>query len=259
MGEFWFNRVIGIGWDVGGWMGTNHGVAICEWEKEENTVHWLGEPREISIPKDGVLKLSDITKSVYPDFDIDSYKNTLVVIGIDAPLGFPIHFKRLLSGEEITIVRPKKEIQNELAYRFTDRWIHEEHGKKPLSASFDRLGNNATLAMLHMKKWEKENGFKTYPFSASTPSDHRVMIEVYPALLKASKYAEAINGIKPYLPKIEPGTDAYDACLCALYAIAFGTNGIFFPTLEHPPVHEQVREEGWIYSFSKESLETLKR
>ncbi|SES12822.1 hypothetical protein SAMN05518684_108172 [Salipaludibacillus aurantiacus] len=29
-----FNKVIGIGWDVGGWMGKNHGAAICEWVRQ---------------------------------------------------------------------------------------------------------------------------------------------------------------------------------------------------------------------------------
>ncbi|AXF57672.1 DUF429 domain-containing protein [Salicibibacter kimchii] len=245
-------KVIGIGWDVGGWLGSNHGVAICEWDSTKQTIEWKGAPTEISIPNSGRLSLQQLISSV--DDTLDSDDDRRMIIGVDAPLGYPKAFKQLINGEINPVDKPEKEIQNPLAYRYTDRAIYEMLGKKPLSAVFDRIGNNTTVAMSHAKLWEKRDGFKIYPMEKQGKEDKKIIIEVYPALLKASKKSEAHTNIRQYLPtNIKPGTDAYDACICALYAIAFGVNDSPLPNLAHPPTHEKetVKEEGWIYYFEK--------
>lgn len=251
-------KFIGIGWDVGGWMGSNHGLAICEWNMGEKAVHWIGTPTEISLPQNNLLTIEDMFKAVCPNHNLGLLDDSFIVIGVDAPLGYPVQFKKLLLGEEITVVKPEKEIKNCLAYRYTDQEIYRVFGKKPLSATFDRIGNNCTSAILHARKWEMENKFKTYPFREPEASDNKIIIEVYPALLKPSRYSAAIKGISRLLPKIEPGTDAYDACICALYAIAFGTKGTILPLLKDPPQLEAIKDEGWIYFFDKDATSTLK-
>ena len=35
------NNLLAVGWDVGGWMGSNHGFSILHWDYEEkNTAGW---------------------------------------------------------------------------------------------------------------------------------------------------------------------------------------------------------------------------
>ena len=55
--------MIGIGWDVGGWMGTNHGFAVCQWDKQNNSIEWVGSPNETSIPEGRLLSLHEMVKA----------------------------------------------------------------------------------------------------------------------------------------------------------------------------------------------------
>ncbi|MFA9556785.1 DUF429 domain-containing protein [Evansella sp. AB-rgal1] len=251
-------KVIGIGWDVGGWMGKNHGVAICQWTKDSNEISWLGEPTEVSLPPGGLLTLRDLFAAVHSPLQLEDVEGgTLVVIGVDAPLGYPKEFIRLLNGGTPSVGRPEKEIHNPLAYRTTDIEIHRVFAKKPLSAVFDRIGNNATTAMVHARVWEQENNFKVYPFRDKAKSDNRIIVEVYPALLKEKRFGEVRGKFRQFMPpKTEAGTDAYDACICALFGVAFGTNGNLLPTLKGPEAHQEsdAREEGWIYYIDLTSM-----
>ncbi|QQK76145.1 DUF429 domain-containing protein [Salicibibacter cibarius] len=248
------DKSIGIGWDVGGWMGNNHGVAICEWDPATNTIDWIGTPTEIAIPENENLSLQYLIDASGDPFKLETINDHRIIIGVDAPLGYPKAFIQLINGKINQVDKPEKEIYNPLAYRYTDRVIYETWGKKPLSAVFDRIGNNATAAMSHAKMWEKHDGFKICPMAKREKTDKKLIIEVYPALVKASKTAVAHANLTQYLPTdIKPGTDAYDACICALYAIAFGADDAPLPSIASPPAHaeEVVKEEGWIYYFEK--------
>ncbi|MCV5480433.1 hypothetical protein OFN48_34325, partial [Escherichia coli] len=70
-----------------------------------------------------------------------------LALGIDAPLAFPRALRDLLNGQPHSCAVPEREIDNPYAYRDCERWLYQQYGKKPLSATFDRLGNNATLAL----------------------------------------------------------------------------------------------------------------
>nr|WP_246407132.1 DUF429 domain-containing protein [Geomicrobium halophilum] len=232
-------------------MGSNHGVAICEWEPKTNVVYWRGAPTEISIPKKGWLSLQQLVDVVDQTINIQSNKN--IVIGVDAPLGYPKEFVRLLHGKTKSMQKPEKEIYNPLAYRYTDQVIYSRLGKKPLSAAFDRIGNNASVAMFHTQLWEKEHNFKIEPFGHTDNNHDRFIIETYPALAKETQQSAVNKSLRKYLPSyVKVGTDAYDACICALYAVAYRTDGALLPKLEHPPEHAKqvAKEEGWIYYFS---------
>lgn len=89
-----------------------------------------------------------------------------LVVAIDAPLGFPRAFVRFLSGDEpAEILCPDREIESLLAYREKDRHVYGVFGKKPLSAAFDKLGNNATVAMAHVRRWQENHGFSVPPLT----------------------------------------------------------------------------------------------
>ncbi|WP_088035472.1 DUF429 domain-containing protein [Evansella clarkii] len=251
-----YTKVIGIGWDVGGWMGTNHGIAVCSWDTASKKVSWHGTPFETGLPDSGILSLDKLLSGSEIDENLLADNDTLTVIGIDAPLGFPAEFINLLNGQPSQIVRPEKEIFNPLAYRAADQEIYERFRKKPLSASFDRIGNNATLAIAHARRWERENNFTVYPTKIEEADMNRIIIEVYPALVKSRRDGDAAEWMIKHIPgNVFPGTDAYDACICALYAIALGSDGQLLPKLKRPPEHlkDLVMQEGWIYYFDLEN------
>lgn len=207
----------------------------------------------MSIPDNKLMSLEQLAQPVDPSFNMSNIEeDTLVVIGVDAPLGFPSAFIKLLNGGRPAVMKPAKEIDNPLAYRFTDREMYRVFGKKALSAAYDRIGNNATAAMLHTRLWQEEHEFKTYPFDDPWAEDNKIIIEVYPALVKEKRFEEVHNYLREFFPSnTASGTDAYDACICAIYAIAFGMSGKVLPSLQGPPTDrkEEVKEEGWIYYF----------
>ena len=145
------------------------------------------------------------------------------------------------------------EIENPFAYRDCERWVHQEFGKKPLSAAFDKLGNNATLAITVARALRKE-GFSLLPQDANTAE--KAVIEVYPAIVKrgAKKIDRAIGALEKHIPhELEPGTDIYDAAICALIgAIHAGWGADHgLPALTSIPDGYDPKE-GWIYSLPAE-------
>ena len=117
-----------------------------------------------------------------------------------------------------------------------------------------KLGNNCTVAVCHINKWCKEDGYSIHPMTTN-PIDKKIIIEVYPALVKPSQVGEVKSPLKELLPKNIPyPSDAYDAAICAIMAVACGANGKFLqlPKLVHPPDDlDAVIKEGWIYHFPR--------
>jgi hypothetical protein len=197
-----------------------------------------------------------------------------VVVGIDAPLGWPVEFARLVragtSDREVYVPGPGGEIENPLAYRLCDRVIYRRCRKKPLSAAFDRLGGNASKAMVGCRLLSARDGAVLVP---QTGSGGRVTLcEAYPALWKEGSrkrgctLGEALAVLSPDgLP--EPGTDELDAVLCALTAACYDNHvnhlGRPLPELhlpedecaasDEPGIMELVAQEGWVY-FPKSAL-----
>ena len=66
----------------------------------------------------------------------------------------PLAFTELLARRSTPLIHPMDaELDNPLAYRETDRHIYRTFLKKPLSGSFHKLGNNATVAMVHINRY----------------------------------------------------------------------------------------------------------
>lgn len=245
-------QVIAIGWDVRGWRSRDQAVAVLAFDDDSSSLHWLGVSGQFQFSVDKPLGLSSLIEpAIGGQLDSINLKNTQIVIGIDAPLAFPRKFVELfLAKNESTIFPPDKEINNSLAYRDCERWVYEQHSKKPLSAAFDKLGNNATLALC-MAQSLKTEGFKIIPLDVNT-SD-RAVIEVYPGITKRGKKKidRAIKSVDRHIPaKLSPGTDQYDAAICAILAATFAGKGsdLELPDLV-PPDSRFDNNEGWIYGL----------
>lgn len=247
------DNIYALGWDVGGWMGNSNSFVFIEVHKNENKLKWFFSEKNYQLKKDSLFKLEEIIN--------DLAKRSLsemnpLIIGIDAPLSFPRQFVNFLNQDEMYIKKPSKEIFNPLAYRATDRYIYNKYGKKPLSATFDRLGNNTTVAISHLRYWKQK--YRLNMDFTNLKPDLINIIETYPALSKPSKFVEAFERIDNIIPgKIKEGTDQYDAALCALMAVQFGCENGFkkLPSLVYPPEKGKIySKEGWIYHFNLENI-----
>lgn len=182
--------------------------------------------------------------------EVDLTSASAVVVGIDAPLGFPQAYAALVAGDPGRSYRPARDIEDRFAYRDAERYIFETFGKKPMSAPHNMLGANATVAISYTRAWRGQ-GYATLPFDGAHAA--RACIEVYPALEKTKGLLHerwAALGIG--MPEtVKPGTDAYDAAICALLALAFCADGRHgLPRLASPPeAYIQAAEsEGWVYA-----------
>lgn len=247
------DTIFALGWDVGGWMGDKNSFVLIKINNNKDKLDWFFCNNNFQIDNGELFNLNDIFKKLYKREIPD---NISLVIGIDAPLSFSVEFVNFLKNKNSYIKKPKKEIFNPLAYRSTDRYIYNKYGKKTLSAAFDRLGNNATVAISHIRYWEKDYDLKIN--QNNFIKDKINIIESYPALLKPSKYEKAFKSIDKMIPEdISIGTDKYDAALCALMAVQFGCENNFkkLPKLKYPPSEKNIyQKEGWIYHFEIENI-----
>ena len=164
-----------------------------------------------------------------------SYSGERVILAVDAPFGFPHAFRALLNGTPATHWRASGQISNPYAYRQTDRVIHQRF-KTPLSASFDKLGNNATVAMHCLAAWREESRLQVLPFDESD-ADEPVAIEVYPALIRTSATGARPDWYRLIAPDwVDTTGDASDAVVCAALAMAWACPGQWgLPMLASPP------------------------
>lgn len=250
------SKVIAIGWDVRGWRGTQQAVAVISLDLSDKLEPQWWVSDDFQFKQAEPLCLASLLKPAlgdgYPPL-IESADR--VVIGIDASLAFPRGFIDLLNHTDSEFVPSATEMDNPLAYRDCERWIYQTHGKKPLSASFDKLGNGATLAMAVCNGLRKE-GFSVIPQDADQAS--RSVIEVYPAIVKseARRASAAIDIIHQLIPDdLALGSDQYDAAICAIVAAVFAGAGprLGLPDLVGFDPHFE-RAEGWVYSFAPEFL-----
>ena len=249
------NKLFALGWDVGGWMGKNNSFVLIKADLKSQELTWLYTESNHQINKGALFELTNIFNELA---NKKITKSSEIVIGIDAPLTFPKQFIEFLSDKSEYIKKPELEIFNPLAYRETDRFIYRQYGKKPLSASFDRLGNNTTVVISHLRYWKKTYDFKIETNNLKYNKGKINVIETYPAMLKPGKYEKAFPPIEKTIPdQIKAGTDQYDATLCALMALQFGFNNNYdgLPSLVFPPENRAIyKEEGWIYHFDLENI-----
>ncbi|PJG60498.1 DUF429 domain-containing protein [Aeromonas cavernicola] len=243
---------IGVGWDVRGWQGSAQAVAVVGWQANSDELHWLGVSPLFRLSSRVV---PDLAALLLPALHSESSlmqvtRCAKLALGIDAPLAFPRGFCELLAGNAQPCAIPEREIDNRYAYRDCERWLYQHYGKKPLSASFDRLGNNATLVLSMLPQFAD---LQLVP--KQVPQSDRAVLEVYPALAKVAGKASAVRPeLTALLPEaVEVGTDRYDAAICALLALQYAAGGAVscLPPLVAPPAG-MARDEGWIYHFARQ-------
>jgi hypothetical protein len=80
-------NVLGIGWDVGGWIGRKQGVAVATFGRDG--LQWRGQPRAFRLKDLGSPRWSllDLIRLAWPDVSYDILDNHCVALAIDAPLG----------------------------------------------------------------------------------------------------------------------------------------------------------------------------
>lgn len=245
------NEVYALGWDVRGWRGRAQATAVARLEPGNGEVEWIGVSSPFQFKSGTQPNLIELLKPAIGDAHVEFVRNAhTLVVAIDAPLGFPVGLTRLLNQQLAVPTVPEREIDNPFAYRDCERWVAETFGRKPLSATFDKLGNNTTLAMTVSLTLEQE-GFTRIPQSGMNRS--RSVIEVYPALVKrpGKGAQEAIPRIARHLPPgLEIGSDPYDAAICAVLGLAFlGMHEqLGLEPIIEPPTDIAVRE-GWIYTI----------
>ena len=97
--------------------------------------------------------------------------------------------------------------------------------KTPLSATFDKLGNPASVARWYVQQWTRTGArphFKMMVSKAKPPPFS--LIEVYPALAKVmpQKKSKACAGYKKIIKRVaQRNEDEKDAVLCAALALAY--------------------------------------
>ncbi|WP_408006262.1 hypothetical protein ACJROX_16265 [Pseudalkalibacillus sp. A8] len=249
-------RILGLGWDVGGWMGSKQGIAACQFDTLSNEFKWVGQPQNEKIIDHNDWMPGKILQLLDPEASLDDF--VVIVIAMDASLGFPIEYKKLVNNESTSIEKPSKDIFNPYAYRETERHIYKMFSKKPLSAPFDKLGNNATLAISYANHWTQNQNFNIHP-QQGHKADSRVIIEVYPALIKSYELLHLQQKILALIPEVvQKNTDAYDAAICAILALLYAGNGEIIEniTLSDPCINLEIaKEEGWIYYPMKRDVD----
>jgi hypothetical protein len=236
-----------IGWDVRGWMSSEQAVAVLAIKGER--IEWLGFAERFRLQQSVSLKLSSLLGPVFENTLLSAeFADVQIIIAIDAPLAFSTGFRSLVGGNVLSIAPPKTEIENPLAYRACERWVKESFGKKPLSAAFDKLGNNASVAIALCQAL-KDEGFAVVPQDA--PFSAKGIIEVYPGITKSGpkRIDPAILPIAEHIPNhFIPGTDIYDAAICALLGAVYAGWGtkLDIPELVQP-LKSFDKSEGWIF------------
>ncbi|MCB9685805.1 MAG: DUF429 domain-containing protein [Alphaproteobacteria bacterium] len=212
---------VAVGWDVGGWHGTGNAVAVLV--LTDAGPKWLGAASG-RLPSN-LLDLRGFVRHFCGDEAAVAVAAPGTVVGVDAPLGLPTTFRAFVADAGTSISDARlcgAFLDNPLAFRKTDREIARRFpSKPPLSATFDKLGNPASVAVRHVHAWTGGRGptvGRDVP-TEGVPS----IIEVYPAFCKQLP-RRAAPACVPYgslLSDFVVGTDIYDAALAAILALGW--------------------------------------
>ena len=227
-----------IGWDVGGWncdknRNSRDTLVVLDHAGQRVGRPWRGNLRETinaaTIPDAFLTAVLALCKLDNPA------KPRRATLAIDAPLGFPEAFARMISGGA-----PVEDIgqsaANPYLFRHTERRLVAE-GITPLSAIKDMIGSQATKAMHVVARFAP----KRLSPGVWTDGSGLTVIETYPTLCRTRLGPQAG---KESIPKIGREADIHDAEVCARVARDFHLNR---DRLD-PPTDETPASEGWIWA-----------
>ncbi|GAA1145538.1 DUF429 domain-containing protein [Nesterenkonia lutea] len=184
-------------------------------------------------------------------------------IGVDCAFGWPDEFVAFVT-DHANLAHPRAvdggiDWRRTLAFRATDRHVHQLTGRWPLSVSTDRLGLTAMRcagllgrlaasgrvidrsgrggavvevypgATLRMWRWESK-GYRTDP-------------QVRRSLLRQMRREAPWLDLGTHAQLMEESSDAFDAVIAALAARAAAVGRYHLPLSEH---QERAEREGWI-------------
>lgn len=224
-----------IGWDVGGWN--------CD--KNPNSrdalVVLCGGGARVGQPWRGNLRQTLNTATTAADFRAALFAlcrlptaPVSATIAIDAPLGLPAAFARLINGDA-PLDQIGQSAANPYLYRDTERRLVAE-GVTPLSAVKDMIGSQSTKAIHAAARSTRWIAPGVWSDSAQL-----TLIETYPALCR-SRAPGAFNDLATATTARE--IDILDAEVCAQIARAF----VQRPGWLEPPAPDVPASEGWIWA-----------
>lgn len=189
---------------------------------------------------------------------------TVDVVGVDAPLGWPVDFVAAVSAHERLEPWLGTVDRSSLCFRCTDEHVRARTGRWPLSVSADKLGVVAMRCALLQERFAAEawegtrqprNGggrlVETYPAGAlhlwGLPRNGYKGNEERPRAVRAV----IVNALREFvdLGKLEQASivsdDTLDAVVCALVAWMAASGRTFAP--EDEDVQNLAAVEGWIH------------
>jgi predicted nuclease with RNAse H fold len=224
-----------VGWDVGGWNcdknpNSRDAIVILDADGAATGSSWRGNLTKYINVAAKTHEFLDQLFVICGRGDVESQGHR-VVLAIDAPLGFPEAFQRLLSLNAFP-TEIGTSASNEYLFRVTERRLVDE-GVQPLSAIKDMIGSQATKAMHVVAKFASNSP----EIGVWSDGELLTVIETYPALCRSRLGQDR--------PKSSgPEADIADAEICARVALAFGQNrGSLEAPIPGLPINE-----GWIWA-----------
>jgi hypothetical protein len=230
-------EIVFIGWDVGGWNcdknpRSRDALVILDASGTQIGQAWRGNLRQtINASTSGADFLDAILALCSLERPAGSVS---AILAIDAPLGFPEAFSRLIVGGAVPDPI-RRSAENPYLYRFTERRLVAE-GVTPLSTIKDMIGSQSTKAMHVIARFAERVALGVWSDGAAL-----TLIETYPALCRA-RLGQAADGKSS--AKTGREADILDAEVCARIARDFHLRR---ETLDAPPIDAPLTE-GWIWA-----------
>ena len=218
-----------LGIDLGGCMSGNSAYALITWTgKKAEIIELIKEPKH----KNHQTCLTFL-KELLSNYRFDA-------IAIDAPFSLP---RALI---EPTFKAPPRELKGEISnpylFRYTDYWLYQTYGLRPMPPAGDRIGR-LTARMIEMLQY-----FDYQPPFLTLPQGKVKTYEVYP------KQIALALGFDQYKHKTQEVLDSFnisniddehlvDAILASYCASEILHQNTIFPL-------EEAKDEGWCYPLS---------
>ncbi|MEM8952686.1 MAG: DUF429 domain-containing protein [Verrucomicrobiota bacterium] len=192
------------------------------------------------------------------DSDLDSLISQSDAIGIDAPLGWPLAFRK--ATRQWPHKKWNNEIRDQLRFRETDRFVRTLHPKnRPLSVSTDLIALPAMRAMAILERHQVRDRsgregrfFEVYPAATLRVWDLPATGYKNSDNRSISCRQEIINKLHQKLPQfiapadqLTQSADVLDAWLAALTTRAAALGQTHQPP--NAKAAEYATEEGWIH------------
>jgi len=193
-------------------------------------------------------------------------------VAVDVPFGWPDEFVKAISAHHQQAPWPRTESKH-LTFRVTDRFVHQQTGRWPLSVSSDRIGITAMRAARLLSTWSNGKPFdramdghiiEVYPAAAlrmwgfsvqgykGVKSENRdARVKLLAGLCRCATWLRLTSDAER---RCVASDDELDSLIAAIVARASILNSIVDRPGSADPV---ARREGWIHLPTRDSLSGL--